>query len=63
MADEGFLFAKCAETLRAYEARAERERAAAELAAKPELASAHRLLALQYEADADELRREIAAKA
>lgn len=53
MADEGFLFAKCAETLRAYEARAERERAAAELAAKPELASAHRLLALQYEADAD----------
>ena len=63
MPDDGFMFSKCAETLRAYEERADRERAAAACAEKPELASAHRLLAIQYEADADELRREIAAKA
>jgi hypothetical protein len=62
MADEAFMFAKCAETLRGYEERAERERLAAAGAAKPELASAHRLLAIQYEADADELRRQLAAK-
>jgi len=62
MADEGFLFAKCAETLRDYEERARRERAAAEMAGKPEMASAHRLLAIQYEADADELRRQLATK-
>lgn len=63
MGDEGFMFSRCAKTLRAFEDRAERERAAAARAEKPERASAHRLLAIQYEADADELRREIAAKA
>lgn len=57
------MLTKCAETLRAYEERAERERAAAARADKPEMASAHRLLAIQYEADANELRRELAAKA
>ena len=57
------MFAKCDEALRAYEDRAARERAAAAQASKPELASAHRLLALQYEADADELRRELASRA
>ena len=62
MADEGFLFAKCAETLRDYEERARQERAAADMAARPEMASAHRLLAIQYEADADELRRQLATK-
>ncbi len=59
MSDEGFLFAKRHDDLRYYEERARQERAAAEAATRPEVASAHRLLAIEYAAQARELRVEL----
>ncbi len=47
------------ENLEYYEQRARQERAAAEAATKPEVASAHRLLAIEYEAQTAELRRDV----
>lgn len=49
--------------LRFYEERACQEKAAAEVASTPEIASAHRLLAIEYEAHACELRERLAAQA
>jgi hypothetical protein len=60
MADEGFLFGKGDDSLRFYEDRARLEREAAERADNPAIASAHRLLAIEYEAQARELRSELA---
>ncbi|MCF8709226.1 hypothetical protein [Rhizorhapis sp. SPR117] len=48
--------------LRFYEERARQEKAAAEAAKSPEAASAHRLLALEYEAHACDLRQQHAAR-
>ncbi len=62
MADEGFLFAKGDDSLRFYEDRARAEREAAERADSPAIASAHRLLATEYEAQARELRSELVWK-
>ncbi|MFQ3897925.1 hypothetical protein [Sphingobium sp. R-7] len=59
MAEDGFLIAKARDDLCFYEDRARQERAAAESASKPEAASAHRLLAIEYEAQARELRAEL----
>ena len=59
MTEDGFLCAKLRDNLRFYEDRARQERAAAKSTNKPEAASAHRLLAIQYEADARELRAEL----
>ena len=55
MADERFMFAP-GDDLRFYEERARQEKAAAEAANSKEAASAHRLLAIEYEAHARELR-------
>ncbi len=63
MADENFMLAKSYESLSYYEERARQEWAAAEAAQTLEVASAHRLLAIQYEADARELRKQLAAGA
>jgi hypothetical protein len=62
MAGEGFLFARSDDSLRFYEERARLEREAAEKAGNPAIASAHRLLAIEYEAQARELRSELASK-
>ncbi len=59
MADEPFMLAKGYDSLNYLEHRARREWAAIETAASPAVASAHRLLAIQYEADAKELRRQL----
>src|SRR3546814_12218793 len=48
--------------LRFYEERACQEKAAAEVASTPEIASAHRLLSIEYAAHACELRERLAAK-
>lgn len=56
MADERFMLASGDGDLRFYEERARQERAAADAAKSPEAASAHRLLALEYEGHVRELR-------
>lgn len=63
MSDEGFMFAKHADSLSYYEDRARREEAAAEAASNPQFASVHWLLAIEYEAEARELRKQLAIKA
>lgn len=63
MTDEGFLFARHADSLNYYEDRARREEAAAEGASNPQIASVHRLLAIEYAAEARELRKQLAIKA
>ncbi|MGE4303991.1 MAG: hypothetical protein AB7E24_08160 [Novosphingobium sp.] len=63
MTDEGFMFAKHADSLIYYEDRARREEAAAEATSSPQLASVHRLLAIEYEAEARDLRKQLASKA
>ncbi|MDX3910695.1 MAG: hypothetical protein QHC67_12885 [Sphingobium sp.] len=57
-----FMFAAGEDDLRFYEERAGQEKAASEAASTPEAASAHRLLAIQYEAHAHELREQLTAK-
>jgi hypothetical protein len=63
MADDRFILASRDDDLPFYEERARQEIAAAEAAATPEAASAHRLLAIEYEAHARELRERSATKA
>lgn len=60
MAGEGYLIARQADSLSYYEERARREEAAAEAASNPQIASVHRLLAIQYAAEARELRKQLA---
>lgn len=63
MTDDGFMFAKHADSASYYEDRARREEAAAEAESNPQLASVHRLLAIEYDAEARELRKQLAIKA
>lgn len=58
MADQRFTLAP--NNLTYFEERARREWAATEATDNPIMASAHRLLAIQYEADANELRKQLA---
>lgn len=60
MPDEHFMFESSDDDLRFYEERARQEKAAVEAATCREAASAHRLLAIQYEAHARELRERLA---
>jgi len=62
MTEEGFFFARHAESLSYYEDRARREAAAAEAASNPQIASVHRLLAIEYAAEARELCNQLAIK-
>ncbi|WP_334656878.1 hypothetical protein [Sphingomonas panaciterrae] len=55
MTDDRFML-NSGDDLRFYEERARQEKAAAEAATSAEAASAHRLLAIEYEAHARELR-------
>lgn len=57
------MFVKHADSLSYYENRARREEAAAVAASSPQVASAHRLLAIEYEAEARELRKQLTMKA
>jgi len=59
MADELFTLGKSYDNLIYLEERARREWAAIEAAPSAAVASAHRLLAIQYEADARDLRRQL----
>ncbi|WP_196805600.1 hypothetical protein [Sphingobium indicum] len=56
MAGEGYLIARQADSLSYYEERARRE----EAASNPQIASVHRLLAIEYAAEARELRKQLA---
>ncbi|MFT3966057.1 MAG: hypothetical protein QM690_09265 [Sphingobium sp.] len=59
MANEEFMLAKREDDLSYYEQRAREERVAAASATRPQIASAHRLLAIEYEAQARELRAQL----
>ncbi|WP_371421252.1 hypothetical protein [Tardiphaga sp.] len=50
------------DSLSYYEERARREEAAAEAANNPQIASVHRLLTIEYTAEAHELRKQLATK-
>ncbi len=62
MSDDGYMFVKHDDSVHYYEERARQDQAAAESAASPTRAAAHRMLAIEYSAEARDLRRLLAAK-